>query len=506
MKGDALAIRAAAALELKRRRCGRQAVWAPHPENKPQQAAYSSEADELFYGGAAGGGKTELIIGLALTAHRRSIIFRREYPQLTAIKDRLQELAKGAQINWQANRVKTTDGRIIELGAVQYERDKEKYQGRPHDLVAFDEITHFTRSQYIYLTGWNRSAEGHRCRIVCTGNPPTSASGTWVIEHWAPWLDQDHPNPAEPGELRWFVNDGLRSVEVEGPGMYEIIDEDGNPRKVRARSRTFIPASVSDNPYMAGTQYEAVLQSLDADLRRALLDGEFTASVEDDQWQVIKGAWVDAAMKRPAVTSGDVHAIGIDPARGGQDRTVITLRRGLSFQVFAYPGAATPTGDAVAELVIRHMTSTEIPVGVDVVGIGGAVVDALRNRGLLVIPLSGGEASDETDASGMLRFKNKRSEWHWKLREALEPESGLEIAITGDGTIRADLCAATYGVQGDKIVVETKEKIKKRLGRSPDTADAIMYAWAVGGHRSASWADDDYFEPIIDTGFAYQNM
>jgi len=57
-------------------------LWMPHPENVPQIKAYVSEADILYFGGAAGGGKSDLLLGLALTAHKKSIIFRREYLQL----------------------------------------------------------------------------------------------------------------------------------------------------------------------------------------------------------------------------------------------------------------------------------------------------------------------------------------------------------------------------------------------------------------------------------------
>src|SRR5690242_6600339 len=65
-------------------------IW--QPLQGPQTRALASEADELFFGGAAGGAKTDTLIGLGLTRHRRSIIFRREYPQLKGIIDRLREL------------------------------------------------------------------------------------------------------------------------------------------------------------------------------------------------------------------------------------------------------------------------------------------------------------------------------------------------------------------------------------------------------------------------------
>ena len=89
--------------------------------------AYESKADEIFYGGAAGGGKTDLLIGLALTAHQRSIIFRREYPQLKAIVDRCAEIIGDAgRFNVQSNTWRMRDGRLLELGAAQHEKDVRK--------------------------------------------------------------------------------------------------------------------------------------------------------------------------------------------------------------------------------------------------------------------------------------------------------------------------------------------------------------------------------------------
>ncbi len=67
-------------------RSTRNMVWVPLPG--PQTEAYTSEADLLYYGGAGGGGKTDLILGLAMNEHTRSLIFRRKYNDLSAITER----------------------------------------------------------------------------------------------------------------------------------------------------------------------------------------------------------------------------------------------------------------------------------------------------------------------------------------------------------------------------------------------------------------------------------
>src|SRR3990172_9198252 len=71
-------------------------IWKPNPSHEgkpnPQKLAYDSLADELFYGGAAGGGKTDLLLGLAGTRHQRSSIFRRVYPSMAAMIDRSAQI------------------------------------------------------------------------------------------------------------------------------------------------------------------------------------------------------------------------------------------------------------------------------------------------------------------------------------------------------------------------------------------------------------------------------
>jgi len=69
-----------------------------------------------------------------------------------------------------------------------------------------------------------------------------------------------------------------------------------------------------------------------------------------------------------------------------------------------------------------------------------------------------------------------RAEYHWRLRDALDPVNGDDICLPPGNEIIADLCAARYSVSSAGVIIEEKAQIKKRIGRSPDIGDAVMIA------------------------------
>ncbi len=135
---------------------------------------------EAFYGGAAGGGKSDFLLVEALrqvdVPYYQGIIFRKTVPELSDLISRSQILYKAAYPRAKYNITKMVwtfpSGAKIYFGYMQHEKDKLKYQGRHFDYIGFDELTHFTEEEYLYLFSRCRSSgPGLRTYIRSTGNP-----------------------------------------------------------------------------------------------------------------------------------------------------------------------------------------------------------------------------------------------------------------------------------------------------------------------------------------------
>lgn len=469
-------------------------VW--QPNDGAQRRAFESGADVIGYGGSAGGGKTDLLLGKALTQHYRAAIYRRHYPDLADIITRGDEILDGrAQfVHGEKKRWALPGGAFVTLGAVQHQKDLRKFQGRARDFIGIDEAAEFPEDWFRYLTGWLRTTKpDQRTQIVLTFNPPTTPEGEWVVRYFAPWLDERHPDPAAPGELRYFIRVNDEDVEVADATP---VDVDGIA--ITPQSRTFIPARVDDNPHLTN-DYKSQLNSLPEPLRSQLLFGDFSVTANDDVWQVIPTQWVlDAQQRwregqRPDV---EMRALGSDPARGGKDRHAIATLYGTWFELAQHAGAQTPDGVAAANQIIAALGEADAPVFVDVIGIGASVYDqlaAIDSMGVTGINVASSPSpKTATDKSGKYGFANLRSQMIWQFREALEPGSGEAIALPDTRELRLDLTAPKYKIVGGKIKIEAKDDIKKRMGRSPDDGDAVMLAWHGAAHGQKApfiWLD-----------------
>lgn len=457
--------------------------WIPSPG--PQTEAYFSKADILLYGGEPGGGKTSLLLGLAFNNHRRSLIMRRQYTDLSSI---VEEAIKfnGSRKGYNGSpppSLKISPEKFIEFGAAARVGDEQHWQGNPHDFIGFDEGTQFAEQQIRFLMGWLRCADdpNQRTRVVIATNPPLSAEGAWVVQMFAPWLDPRHPNPAKVGELRWYVTDAEgHDLEVDGPEPYLLGEKYVNPL-----SRTFIPASVNDNPYLAQTNYQAQLDAM-VEPFRSILMGGFMASFRDADNQCIPTSWVRDAQKRWTTRPRlgvPMCAIGVDVAQGGTDTSVLAPRHDDWFApLIEKPGRDTPLGRDIAGMIVAHRQDGAVIVLDMGGGYGGATYECLLENNIPVVAYKGCTAVESRTKDRQLKFVNKRTEAYWRLREALDPsqEGGSTMMLPDDPVLTADLTAPTFEITKQGIKLETKEDLVKRLGRSPDKGDAVVMSWSSG--------------------------
>jgi hypothetical protein len=473
--------------------------WMPSPG--PQTEAFFSPADILLYGGAGGGGKTDLGLGLAFTQHQRSLVIRRKYANLSALTERAISI-HGSRQGYNGSPpplLRTDDGRYVQFAGCQHAGDEQDWQGHAFDYKFFDEGTQLLESQVRFHLGWLRSTTaGQRVRAVIATNPPISAEGDWIIGFFKPWLDITHPKPAKAGELRWYVTapDGS-DLEVDGP---EPVSLPGNKAPSIPMSRTFVPAYLKDNPYLVDSGYQAKLDGLPEPLRSAVRDGNFMAARADADYQVIPTQWVIEAEARWQAGKPDnvtMTAMAVDIAQGGADRTVVSGRYGGWYlPPVAVNGSETPDGSSVAALVVKHRRDN-CPVVVDMGGgYGGDTLSRLKDNGIDCVRFNAANKSTRLAQDGSkLAFRNKRAEVWWRFREALNPdqEGGSKVALPHDPELRSDLCAPTWALTSAGVQIESKEDIRKRLGRSTDKGDAVVMAMSEGDmavkKRIKSWSE-----------------
>lgn len=459
--------------------------WVPNPGS--QSEAYFCEADEIGYGGEAGPGKTSLIIGLSLTAHQQSLILRRTNNEARELVDDYAQFLQ-YRPKLDKNDSFRLKHRRIRIGGCKDEDSKQKYKGRPKDLIGFDEVVDFTESQYTFIIQWNRSTDPkQRCRVVATFNPPTTPTGLWVMRRWGPWLDPHHPRPAKSGEIRWFTTIRGEDTEVDGRGPHKI---PGEKKPVYAKSRTFIRGHLEENPNLARTGYDATRAAAPKAMRSAYREGDFEKALADVPNQVIPSAWVRAAQQRwtdrPPV-GVPMCSIGDDASGGGDDPMVLAIRHdGWFAPLVVVKGEDIPQDRAGRHCagIIMSYRRDDAGVIVDMGGgYGASTFEQLKENHIDTRAFKGAEASTQrTKPDGQLGFANMRTQVYWRFREALDPgqPNGSPIWLPEDQELYADLTAPTFLEDRKLITLEAKDKVIERLGRSPNKGDAVVMAWSYG--------------------------
>jgi len=184
-------------------------------------------------------------------------------------------------------------------------------------------------------------------------------------------------------------------------------------------------------------------------------------------------SWITAASERWATRprEGEV-ALALDPARYGPDASVLAVRRGAAIEELVIWNKLSTV--ETAGRVVVEMDRLGVPkshgVTVDEPGLGGGVIDVLREMGVETRGFNGGATPLAVD-----KFRNSRAETFWGLRRLLERG---EIALPPDDKLADELCAMRWSIGLDgRIVIESKDDLRARIGRSPDRADAVAMAF-----------------------------
>lgn len=265
-----------------------QILWQPNPG--PQTEFLSSPADEVLYGGAAGGGKSAAILALVLrwVANPRfsALVLRRDTTQLRDLLSESKALYSklGGKLNQTTGTWEFPSGARVWFTHCEHEADVARFDGQAFSLVCFDELTHFTEKQYLAIRARIRSTDP---TLPCWTRSTTNPGGPgheWVFKRWAAWLDPKHSRPAAPARLRWYRG-----------------NDETKPNEQDALSRTFIPAKLSDNPHLAGN-YRAQLLQLDPVRRAQLLGGDWL--VRPAKGLYFKRAWFRVLDAIPSQITG----------------------------------------------------------------------------------------------------------------------------------------------------------------------------------------------------------
>lgn len=251
-------------------------IWTP--QAGPQTAFIRCPYKEVLYGGAAGGGKSDALLGDFASGIEqygdawKGILIRRSFPQLEELESRALQIFgphygvdsyKSGKKTWY---LPSANNGVAELRlrAIEEDKDALKHIGHQFSWIGFDELTLFP-SDYVmnYLMTRLRSPKGAPTYVRCTTNPG-SVGHSWVKARWRIPDDPNHP-----------VGSDIRPMEP-----FDVTNENGEV----LHQRIFIPAKLTDNKILMENDpgYEYMLDGIDDPvLRRALRDGD---------WSITQGA------------------------------------------------------------------------------------------------------------------------------------------------------------------------------------------------------------------------
>ncbi len=413
------------------------------------EAVFSNKYRYLMYGGAIKGGKTVLCITLIFT-------FARMFPgsRWAIVRSDLSRIQRNIipvynkmrpdfveKINYRTWTSKCKNGSEIILFPESYAIDKDLDRFKGLDVNGF------------LLEEANELQEKTFYKAI-------ERAGSWIVpnlEVQPPPLILLNTNPAN----NW---------------VYQLFYKPWKEGKLKP-PYYFLPANIYDNLYLS-KEYKQSLKSLPPNIYNRFVKGDWTAIEDPDQ--LIKYEWIAQALS--IKKEKGKQKVGIDVARYGDDKSVIARINGNALvDIVEFDQYDINRFSAICQNYITQHSIDADMVGVDAIGLGAGVVDNLRNAGFDVIEIiAGGKPVFIPDdiIPQEFTFYNLRSQMWFYCREMLRLGK-IAIHVNNQQLIE-DLTAPRYKISGDKVLrVESKDEVKKRIGRSTDFADAFIQALVV---------------------------
>lgn len=348
------------------------------------------------------------------------------------------------------------DNQLVAFGRKPADYNEHAFQGihAPFVLVIIDEACGVAKH---FWTAANSIATGEHCRILAIGNPDDPGS------YFATVCDSD----------------GWNTIEISAFDSPNFTGE-------------AVPAELAE--VLVGPTYVEEIKRDHGENSPIYLSkvlGQFPVDAQDGVVRVSKLRACCRPSEAPH-TEDELKPVelGVDVGAGG-DETCIRERRGMV--VGREWRTRTRDSEDVVDLVVEAIRETGASaVKVDTIGIGWGVVGSLRRRqaegkhNALIIAVNVGEASTKPH-----RFARLRSQIWWEVGRQLTEDgawdlSGLDAADRE--RLVTQLTAPKYSLDAARrIVVEKKEETKKRIGRSPDNADALLLAFYGGWGQGAAY-------------------